>query len=1005
GAGVDDASGSLFSAGASTVTYTATDMGGNPASCSFTVTVACSASSDNCCLEWASQVGANSNYWSGFATTADATGNPVIVGTSSTSGASLLFNLFVSRFAPSGALLWTVDIPGFTELELHGVKTDALGNIYVAGGFSGTADFDPGSNVYTLTSTGSRDGFILKLDPSGAFLWAFQLTGVGINLFPELDPSGDLLIAGYTQGSTIDFDPGPGVAPLVFSSLDCFVARYTPSGALVWAKKLSDGTPGSSAFLTAFHADQSGNLYLAGRFSGTVDFDPGPGTYNLTGSAGGDLFVTKLDASGNFLWTDAFPNLTSTFSTITLVSSIAVDVQGSVFLACLFDGGPFDMDPGPGSVILTPIGVLDIVVTKLSSTGAHFWSKQVGAAGATIWVRSAAVDAQGNVYSAGFANGTVDFDPGSGVSLFSSNPGNATFIQKLDNGGNFVWVKQIAQSRSEGVFVDNSGSIFCTGSFIGTTDFDPGPGSYNLTANAANDAYLLKLGTCVPADTCICGAFSDMFIRGPQGAMSRPVLCGGPPLNIGCPAPGVGFTLTGSFMCAGDSCTSSADLDWSLYGPDNNLIASDTASADPWFGFNLPSSVFSQSGVYTLIISGHCGADSCTCNIQFMVEEGCMETCPCDLADLNSDVNQGFATAYAANSCKVCFTPLALSDCDEVEWFVDDPLGTAVGTSTGNQTFCHTFPTGGTYTVYMTVTRKRADGSLCESSAKNQIVTVTCLTRTVCENSLLPNPDFEEGAVAGSLGMEGMSAGWTRVWGDPHINVNGGKKKVRLTGNFDNADVLSTQEAICLQKTTGTISLRCGIKEQGLRSTLNIQFFTGDDYTFGACSSENCFLVARIELPPSDTSEEFDVVIPYDISTWAPAELCGNGSGVMIRPAIFVTNDLGDEQGEDTRTVIDLDYFCLDGMLVGLNGPGKPRSMRLYPNPSAGSFTLELAQAASPATTIRIIGLTGQVVAERRAEIGRMQQRVEAGNLPAGLYFVHLAVEGRTVGVLKWVKQ
>ncbi|MCB0610677.1 MAG: choice-of-anchor L domain-containing protein, partial [Lewinella sp.] len=471
GAGVDDASGSLFSAGTSTVTYTATDMGGNPASCSFTVTVACSASSDNCCLEWASQVGANSYYWSGFATTADATGNPVIAGTSSTSGASLLFNLFVSRFAPSGALLWTVDIPGFTELELHGVKTDALGNIYVAGGFTGTADFDPGSNVYNLASTGSRDGFILKLDPSGAFLWAFQLTGSAIDLFPELDPSGDLLIAGYTQGSTIDFDPGPGVAPLVFNSTDCFLARYTPSGALVWAKKLSDGTPGYSAFLTAFHADQSGNLYLAGRFSGTVDFDPGPGTYNLTGSAGGDVFVTKLDQSGNFLWTDALANLTSTFSTITLVSSIAVDVQGSVFLACLFDGGPFDMDPGPGSAILTPIGVLDMVVTKLSSTGAYFWSKQIGAAGATIWVRSAAVDAQGNVYSAGFANGTVDFDPGPGVSLFSPTPGSATFIQKLDNGGNFVWVKQIAQSRSEGVFVDNSGSIFCTGSFIGTTDF------------------------------------------------------------------------------------------------------------------------------------------------------------------------------------------------------------------------------------------------------------------------------------------------------------------------------------------------------------------------------------------------------------------------------------------------------------------------------------------------------------------------------------------------------
>ncbi len=1019
-AGTNFIDSTAFAEGTSTVIYTVTDMGGNTDTCTFMVTVVClDEQAENCCLEWAGQFGGPLSD-GGNVVTADAAGNVWIAGffegTADFDPGPVVYNLtaqagrdaFIVKLSPAGTFLWSLQIKGSGFDAINDLILDPSGNLYITGTFQGVADFDPGVNTYNLTSQGSADIFVLKLDPSGGFLWAFGIgsTALDVSSAIALGAGGDLILTGHFFGP-LDFDPGPGVAGLVpIGSSDLFIANFSPSGAFNWVRQIGGPSLDASADLVT---DLAGNILVTGSFTGTVDFDPGPGVFNLSSGLVGsdDIFVTKFDGAGNFLWANTFSRTSGPGSNH--VNSIAVDGSGNVFTTGLLFG-PTDFDPGPGTAVLTPVSpsAADIFVSKLSSTGAYEWAKRMGGSSGEGG-ESITTDSKGNVYTSGGFSGTFDFDPGPGVSVLSSPGGASTFIQKLTNAGDFIWAKPFgglsSQSSGLNLFVAADESVYCSGTFSGSGDFDPGAKTYTLTAAGPYDAYLFKLSVCSKLDTCYCGAFSDMFIRGPQGAMSRPVLCGGPPLNIGCPAPGIGFTLTGSFMCAGDSCTSSADLDWSLYGPDNSLIASDTASAAPWFGFNLPSSAFSQSGVYTLILSGHCGADSCPCNIQFMVEEGCMETCPCDIADLISDVNQGFATAYAANSCRVCFTPLALSDCDEVEWFVDDPLGTAVGTSTGNQTFCHTFPTGGTYTVYMTVTRKRADGSLCESSVKNQTVTVTCLTRTVCETSLFPNPDFDEGAVAGSLGMEGMSAGWTRAWGDPHIDVNGGKKKVRLAGNFDNADVLSTQEAICLQKTTGTISLRHGIKVNGIRSTLNIQFFTGDDYTFGACSSENCFQVARIELPPSDTSEEFDVVIPYDISGWAPAELCGNGSGVMIRPAIFVTNDLGDEQGVDTRSVIDLDYFCLDGILVGVNGPGKPRSMRLYPNPSAGSFTLELAQAASPATTIRIIGLTGQVVNEQRVEIGRMQQRVEAGNLPAGLYFIQLSIEGRTVGVLKWVKQ
>jgi hypothetical protein len=46
----------------------------------------------------------------------------------------------------------------------------------------------------------------------------------------------------------------------------------------------------------------SGNVYTTGAFSDTVDFDPGTGVYNLTSAGGYDIFVSKLDVNGDFVW-------------------------------------------------------------------------------------------------------------------------------------------------------------------------------------------------------------------------------------------------------------------------------------------------------------------------------------------------------------------------------------------------------------------------------------------------------------------------------------------------------------------------------------------------------------------------------------------------------------------------------------------------------------------------------------------------------------------------------
>jgi hypothetical protein len=108
---------------------------------------------------------------------------------------------------------------------------------------------------------------------------------------------------------------------------------------------------------------------------------------------------------------------------------------------------------------------------------------------------SIAIDGNGNVYTTGEFWGTVDFDPGAGISNLISAGNNDIFIQKLDAAGNFLLAKRFGNGSQEGVntiAVDNSGNIHTTGYFVGTVDFDPASSTANLTSAGAQDVYILK---------------------------------------------------------------------------------------------------------------------------------------------------------------------------------------------------------------------------------------------------------------------------------------------------------------------------------------------------------------------------------------------------------------------------------------------------------------------------------------------------------------------------------
>ncbi len=525
----------------------------------------------------------------------------------------------------------------------------------------------------------------------------------------------------------------------------------------------------------------------------------------------------------------------------------------------------------------------------------------------------------------------------------------------------------------------------------------------------------------VVCDSCLCGGFTDMFIRFDYGAPSQQMTCGGDPISLGCPNAGFGYSLTGLFQCEGDTCPIEHLIQWNLTGPGASQNGSFWDN-DPYWGINLLPNYFTQSGLYTLTLTGNCGGDECPCVIQF--EVNCPNLCPCepeDIQALSNAVDKGFAQALYNNSCKACFSPIALSDCESVSWHIGNPNNPAIGNSTGTQTFCNNFGSSGSYTVYMVVTRLKPDGSLCETFVKSQTVNLTCSPWADCDISLVANPRFSEGAVAGGLNSGGATDGWNSLYGEPQVLEGQALGSfndwtMMLTGNYDHSDVLSTMEPICLEKDTGMVSLRLygdpipgvpimtGRRPPG--SKLSIQFFQGNNFSLNGCTDASCYTLARMtDLLPLDSNDWVEIQIPFNLSDWETLEPCGS-NGVLVRPAIFVTNTLGENQGGmPTRHLAILDNVCINGTTVGVKDIFSKNHIRIFPNPTIGNVMIELSQPATGGMVFRITDLIGKQLLEKVAEIGKQQQTMEVNNLPLGIYFLQVFSEGKIIGAEKLVKQ
>lgn len=291
---------------------------------------------------------------------------------------------------------------------------------------------------------------------------------------------------------------------LLFSILFSSTCSYAQaqSTSFQWAGAINGKENQEAKSVTT---DASGNVITVGYYVDSTDLDPTSSSIFVIPSpdkSAEDIFVNKLDASGNLVWSKSI-----TGGKYKRANKVVTDASGNIYITGGFCGTT-DFDPSSAVFNLTAASTLvhDVFVMKLNADGTFGWAVMLknGPIGTGIDdAKSIKVDASGNVYIVGEFRGKIDFDPSTtGTNIIDATPGANAFILKLDNSGNYVKVVNIENPTTSisdisgiGLGVDASGNMYISGLFNNVVDFDPSAAEANITAVATSgnmDVFLAK---------------------------------------------------------------------------------------------------------------------------------------------------------------------------------------------------------------------------------------------------------------------------------------------------------------------------------------------------------------------------------------------------------------------------------------------------------------------------------------------------------------------------------
>ncbi len=332
------------------------------------------------------------------------------------------WDIFVQKLSPAGNFIWAKTFGGTNVDYGLGVAVDRNGSVYSTGSYSNSVDFDPSTGIDNHISNGESDVFIQKLDSSGNFQWAKTFGGTDGDLGAAItsDNIGNVYTTGNFTG-IVDFDPSGSNIQTANGNTDVFIQKIDSSGNFVWVKTFGGADSDISSSITV---DGNGNVFSAGNFSGTVDFDPAAGTYNQTSYGASDIYIQKLNSSGMYLWAKTVGGTNADFG-----FSIAVDTGGNAYTTGIFQG-TIDLDPSADISSHASKGSSDVFILKLDQMGAFMWARTFGGTDGDLG-QSISVDDIGNTFTTGSFASIIDGDPSTAIDNYTSNGSTDIFIHKL----------------------------------------------------------------------------------------------------------------------------------------------------------------------------------------------------------------------------------------------------------------------------------------------------------------------------------------------------------------------------------------------------------------------------------------------------------------------------------------------------------------------------------------------------------------------------------------------
>ncbi len=200
---------------------------------------------------------------------------------------------FVAKWDNTGRFSWMKPFTGKGTFTPSNFVVDYFGNCIVSGKAYGDLDFNPGPDTVKLDSPFQSRYPIISLDSAGNFRWGgiVDNSPSASDIKYTTQKDGSILLIRNFGGNVNVYLLGGRSILTCNNFTDFYIAKYTTFGNLVWYKTIIGSRHDMAYYL---YASNSGNVFISGFFHDTVDFDPGPGIFNMIAETDNSFFTLKL---------------------------------------------------------------------------------------------------------------------------------------------------------------------------------------------------------------------------------------------------------------------------------------------------------------------------------------------------------------------------------------------------------------------------------------------------------------------------------------------------------------------------------------------------------------------------------------------------------------------------------------------------------------------------------------------------------------------------------------